>query len=240
MKVIYLNHSGFLLEAENCCFLFDYFKGEIPNLDRFHQIFVFVSHWHADHYNQDIFKLLQKYKTITYVLDEKVKVPPDILQNTSIEKGTFLFVKADNTYELKDTDGNELKIITLHSTDIGVAFYLEYLGKCFYHAGDLNLWVWKEESVAYNHNMKANFDRQMKKLKGKHIDVAFVPLDPRQEDGYAAGMLSLLQTADISTIFPMHFWGKHDIIAQFLQEYSAKLNHTRIMQIQKDGEEFTI
>ena len=30
MKVTYLYHSGFLVEWENCCFLFDYIRGDLP------------------------------------------------------------------------------------------------------------------------------------------------------------------------------------------------------------------
>ena len=34
MKVIYLGHSGFFVEMEDACFLFDYYKGDLPEADR--------------------------------------------------------------------------------------------------------------------------------------------------------------------------------------------------------------
>ena len=34
MKITYINHSGFLVETENCYYVFDYYKGEIPRLDK--------------------------------------------------------------------------------------------------------------------------------------------------------------------------------------------------------------
>ena len=43
MRVTYLSHSGFLVEMDDACFLFDYYKGEIPDIDREKQLFVFVS-----------------------------------------------------------------------------------------------------------------------------------------------------------------------------------------------------
>ncbi|MBP1754948.1 MAG: fold metallo-hydrolase [Firmicutes bacterium] len=33
MIITYIGHSGFLIEWDNCYWLFDYFKGEIPALD---------------------------------------------------------------------------------------------------------------------------------------------------------------------------------------------------------------
>ena len=37
---------------------------------------------------------------------------------------------------------DNMKIKTLESSDIGVAFLIEIEGKVIYHAGDLNWWHW--------------------------------------------------------------------------------------------------
>ena len=34
MKITYINHSGFLIETRDCYYIFDYFKGELPYLDK--------------------------------------------------------------------------------------------------------------------------------------------------------------------------------------------------------------
>lgn len=34
MKITYINHSGFLVKTENCYYVFDYYKGEMPRLDK--------------------------------------------------------------------------------------------------------------------------------------------------------------------------------------------------------------
>ena len=34
MKITYINHSGFLVETENCYYVFDYYKGEMPRLTK--------------------------------------------------------------------------------------------------------------------------------------------------------------------------------------------------------------
>ena len=59
MKVTYLNHSGFLLEWKNSYFLFDYYKGELPELNSEKDVFVFCSHSHHDHFNPEIFSILK-------------------------------------------------------------------------------------------------------------------------------------------------------------------------------------
>ena len=125
---------------------------------------------------------------------------------------------------------------TLKSTDSGVAFLLLYHGKRVYHAGDLNLWVWKEESKQFNNNMTALFHKEMEILKEVPIDIAFAPLDPRQGEWYAKGMEILLNTAVIRYLFPMHFWDKSSLIRQFKQDHSANLNHAEVMDISQDGQ----
>lgn len=46
MKITYINHSGFLVETENCYYVFDYYKGEMPRLDKSKEAIVFCSHFH--------------------------------------------------------------------------------------------------------------------------------------------------------------------------------------------------
>lgn len=45
MKVIFIDHSGFLVELEKCVLLFDYYKGEIPKIEG-KKWYVFASHFH--------------------------------------------------------------------------------------------------------------------------------------------------------------------------------------------------
>ena len=40
MKVTYISHSGFLIETENCLFLFDYYEGKIPPLSQEKPLFI--------------------------------------------------------------------------------------------------------------------------------------------------------------------------------------------------------
>ena len=45
MKITYINHSGFLIETKDCYYIFDYYKGELPQLDKEKEVIVFCSHF---------------------------------------------------------------------------------------------------------------------------------------------------------------------------------------------------
>lgn len=34
MKITYINHSGFLIETKDCYYIFDYYQGDLPTLDK--------------------------------------------------------------------------------------------------------------------------------------------------------------------------------------------------------------
>ena len=57
MKVTYIHHSSFLVELEKVLLLFDYFQGNIPELDPEKDLLVFASHRHGDHFSPVIFAL---------------------------------------------------------------------------------------------------------------------------------------------------------------------------------------
>ena len=60
MKITYINHSGFLVETKDCYYIFDYYKGELPFLDKKKEVIVFCSHFHEDHFNPKIFEILDE------------------------------------------------------------------------------------------------------------------------------------------------------------------------------------
>ncbi|MHB8127877.1 MAG: MBL fold metallo-hydrolase [Mobilitalea sp.] len=243
MEITYIGHSGFLIEWETCYWLFDYYKGEIPEMDSKKKIFVFASHKHADHFNPDIFKLNDKYQDTQYVLSSDIKLSK--VNNTKIGitdeiLDKIVSVKPSTEYELQDVNNNKIILKTLKSTDSGIAFLLYYQGKTVYHAGDLNLWVWKEETKQGNNNMTAMFNKEMDVLKDIPIDIAFVPLDPRQEEWYYLGLEKFLNCAKVRYVFPMHFWEKPEIIGQYKRERSMYANNATIMDIDRNGQKWKI
>ena len=148
-------------------------------------------------------------KDITGILSKdipKEKYPADI----HCIKVTF-----HEIYELP----HNTSLKTLLSTDEGVAFIVTCPEGTLYHAGDLNDWVWEEESDQYNRQMTGSYRHEIDMLKDISMDIAFIPLDPRQEKDYANGMLYFLKKVKVSKVYPMHYWEQPQIIDQFLKEY---------------------
>ena len=212
MKITYIYHSCFLVETDRFYYLFDYEKGRLPEMNVAKPVYVLSSHGHADHYNAGIFSLLASLgmQHIRAVLSDDIEVPADV--NT-------LRVSPGKEYEL----GHQQKLTTFRSTDLGVAFLIEDQKKLIYHAGDLNDWVWEEESDSYNEQMTANYRREIdllsKTLQHREIDVAFVVLDPRQEKDYPRGLCYFLEKASVKEVYPMHYWGNPGVIEAFLKDY---------------------
>ena len=103
IKVTYIGHSGFLLETQEANFLFDYYQGEIPQMDKDKPLVVFVSHRHEDHYNPVIFDLVYKYPSVKYVLPKGTQIKKYVLEYE--EKGMdlssyLMLVKKNEAYEI--------------------------------------------------------------------------------------------------------------------------------------------
>lgn len=221
MKITYIYHSGFLVETEACYYLFDYYKGELPALSPEKPILVFASHSHQDHYNKEVFTLLAQrgMKQITAVLAKDIspKKYPDGIETIKVTFHCHYDLPWDTSLD------------TLQSTDAGVAFLITCAEGVIYHAGDLNDWSWAGAPDGENRQMTGSYRHEIDMLKDKKIDIAFQPLDPRQGENYARGMLYLLKKVDISQVYPMHYWGKPEIIDKFLAEYpeyEGQIMHT--------------
>lgn len=202
VKRIY--HSGFLVELDQTILLFDYFRGEIPDLPK-KKLIVFVSHGHEDHYSPKIFELEKRYKDVSYVIFHKV---------CNQKQDNILYVKAHEDYQW-----NDIEIKTLQSTDEGCAFLVKVEGKKIYHAGDLNWWYWEDEPVEANRWQEGTFKKEIEILKNHHLSCAFLTLDPRQARNAWWGFVEVLKICQVDYIFPMHYdcWGRREQIEAYLE-----------------------
>ncbi len=228
MRVTYLGHSGFLLEMQDACFLFDYYKGEFPKFDPKKKLFVFVSHVHYDHYRKEVFSLRKTVPNIKYIISDDVN-PGELAD------GDTVFVKPNEEISV---DGAVIR--TLRSTDEGVAFLIHYKEKTFYHAGDLNWWHWAEESEEYNTKMRRDYQREINKLQQEKIDVAFVPVDPRLGEQYCWGLDCFMKRTRTKYVFPMHFWENYGIFERLKIEKCTEEYLSCIVEIQKEGQIFEL
>lgn len=213
MKVTYIYHSGFLVETQTCYYLFDYYKGALPKLQPDKPILVFVSHRHPDHFNKKVFTLLARLgmEQIYAVLAKDISAR-DYPDHVTVQRVTF-----HEQYLLPQ----DTIVDTLLSTDQGVAFLLQCPEGVIYHGGDLNDWVWEEESEQYNRQMSGSYRHEIDLIKDKKltVDIAFLPLDPRQGKDYSKGILYFLEKIPVKKVFPMHYWEKPEIIKAFMQEH---------------------
>lgn len=256
MRVTYIGHSGFLVETEEVYLLFDCIavvgeeekedlpgcsRGRLPDLDREKELVVFVSHRHEDHYSHDIWKLKDQYPYVKYVISKDIPFSPRVRERRGImEKDlpNILRVFANEEHEIQLRQGGVLKVESFLSTDIGVAYYVTVNGQTIYHAGDLNLWLWEEEGEAYNKDMSNRFYKELEHLRGRKTDVAFLLLDPRQEDDAYKGIDAYLSAMDVKYAFPMHLWKHYDLITAYKEARKDKEYVTAVQEIVREGQVF--
>ena len=247
MKITYIYHSSFSVEFEDAkvVLIFDYYKGTLPLFDKDSDIFRFVSHKHFDHYSKKIFELANEYQNITFILPKEIKMNVKYMDRwniPAISREKIKYVTYDEKYEFIGPSIKHpfLCVKTLKSTDSGVAYIVQCFGKTVYHAGDLNWWIWDEVSEEKNENMTKRFQEEIAKLSGLAIDVAFLPLDPRQEDRFYWGLDYFMKNCNVEVAFPMHMWDKYEIIDTLKEmDISAKYRD-KIMEVTGDGQVFNV
>ncbi len=236
MKVTYIHHSSFLVELEKVLLLFDYFQGNIPELDPEKDLLVFASHRHGDHFSPVIFDLVKRHPRTLFVLSDDIwqnKVPVELY-------GKAVFVDPGKVLELPEGGGT--RIAAYKSTDEGVAFVVENGGKTVYHAGDLNDWRWMGEDKAWNNNMTAMYRQELGRMRedGVHPDVAMVVLDSRQEDWFHYGFHEFMEQIGAEHVFPMHFWGDYGIAGRLKAMECSEGYREKVLEIREEGQVFEV
>ena len=208
MELRYLCHSGVAVETGSQLLVFDYWKdgaltGGVPALARRtgKPLTVFVSHAHHDHYTPAIFDWAAQVPQVTYVLSTDV---PQRDGCRSLAPGGTLHLPA-------------MTVTALRSTDEGAAFLVDVDGVSLVHSGDLHWWHWPGEDPAWNEAMGRAYRAQIRRLEGKHLDAAFVPVDGRLGEAWAMGIDYFASHVDCPRLIPIHFTSDPSIL-QILRE----------------------
>lgn len=205
MKINHIYHSGFVIELESTVLIFDWYSGELPYFDPGKKVFVFVSHGHADHYSPRIWTLRGRYEKICYILD--CCTAPE-------QKGENIFhVQPGRHYRIKNT-----LVYAIRSNDEGVAYVVSAEGYNFFHAGDLNIWHWKDAQDDQNAYSLKIYRRQLEKISGWCFDAAMIPLDPRLEDNAPNAIIEFMNVVECRHLFPMHYWNRREEAAGYLRD----------------------
>ena len=253
MTVTFLAHSGFLVEWDEFYTLFDFYKGDLPELDSNKPLLVFSSHSHEDHFDPRIFtEVFARHPNVSYYLSRDIRLTERRREKLCVTDEMFAHVTSLRPDEVLVTEaaGKPLTIRTVKSTDIGLSFLLQSGGKLIFHAGDLNWWHWVSEGKAYCNNMAAMYNRAVEKLCAAveseafdnrcapQIDIAMLPLDPRLGDGFSMGIEYLLKCIDVKVVFPMHMWEHFEWIDRYRAEHPQHAE--KIMRISHNGQRFEV
>lgn len=219
-KLTYIWHDGFVYEDDSVIIVFDFWKDPlagdcgcpsfIEDADKSKRLYVLVSHHHKDHYTRKIFEWGRMFEKTRYILSTDVaKYCRHILKEDSIYAGprpraeSVTVMKAGDVFE-----DDVIKVEAFGSTDIGNSYALTVSGKSIFHAGDLNAWIWKDESTDEEVNKAVgDFRRILTTIQECHkgFDIAMFPVDSRIGTGYYTGARIFVRTFDVAHFFPMHF-----------------------------------
>lgn len=113
------------------------------------------------------------------------------------------------------------KIRTYGSTDEGVSFMIDIGGKRIFHAGDFNLWHWRDEGdIAWTKQATDDFYTILESLPGEKIDLAMFPVDPRMGSGYDEGACIFNERMKPGILIPMHWWKQPEAALKFAEKYN--------------------
>lgn len=248
VKITFVHHSCFTIETEEVLFIIDYFKKELPKPPKDKKTIFLVTHGHEDHFSKEIFNY-GNFKQNTYILSEDLKelqkedkiiyLIDETEENKQLQTKKKLFCSS-NIFTMKPEEKftyHNINFYTFGSTDKGVSFLVELPFMTFFHAGDLNNWVWPEDSELEREQMKRDFQKEIDKIHTK-VDVAFFPVDPRLKENYDLGVSYLIKKIAPDYLFPMHMWNDFEFSKKFKEDF--KDSYSQIFEIKKDGEVFEL
>lgn len=228
--VTYYHHSGFSVAVNETLLVFDYWRGEdgalplraqLTNEDfaGFRQVVVFVSHDHEDHFDEAIYGWDYEHLPITYVVADDLPIG---------KRGKRM--KAGEKLQLGQTT-----IRAFESTDKGVSFYVTVDGMHVFHAGDLNLWHWREESSLREITQAENaYYAAVAPLEHLPMDIAMFPVDPRMGGLFDAGANHFIMAVKPRVFIPMHWQGRPEVAVNFARQGRTK--YTEVLALTKPRE----
>lgn len=155
----YIYHDCFYLETPGADLVFDYWREPKQSTDGLPSflvgrkpekpLYVFVSHHHKDHFVKSIFEWRREFPNVHYILSyDTAKFVRHMLNPDSLWKGDR--VPAGQVTAMRPGDEWSDGLVSVRafgSTDIGCSYAVEVAGLRLFHAGDLNAWIWLDEST---------------------------------------------------------------------------------------------
>ena len=241
MKLDYIYHSGFAIEADGVTVIIDYYKDsseEVPNRGIIHDrllkkpgiLYVLSSHFHPDHFNREVLSWKEERPDIRYIFSK------DILKHRRATAEDATYINKGDV--CKD---EHIRIEAFGSTDVGISFLIDLQGIRLFHAGDLNNWHWSEESTPQEiRKAEGDFLAEIKNLQQKvpQVDVAMFPVDSRIGKDYMRGAEQFVERIKSTVFAPMHF--SEDYQGGNAFRTFAESKGCRFLTISRRGESFDI
>ena len=240
MKLDYIYHSGFAIEADGATILIDYWKDSSAEagqglvrdrlLHRPGAFYVLAPHFHPDHFNPEVLRWREVRPDIHYIFSK------DILKHRRAKADDAFYINKGGVYE-----DDHLRIQAFGSTDVGVSFLLDLQGLRLFHAGDLNNWHWSEESTPQEiRKAEGDFLAEVRDLQqvAPAVDVALFPVDRRMGRDYMRGPLQFVERIKTHIFVPMHFSEDYEGGNAFRAQ--AEANGCRFLAIDRRGQRFDI
>ena len=247
MQIQFIFHSSYLVEFSRFYLLFDYYQGELPELDPNKELYIFASHVHYDHFSPVVFQLIRKYPNMKFILSDDISEETcrEALEELGHVEQAIYWIRPGIEYDFPD-----LRVHALPSTDQGVSYLVRAEDSMIFHAGDLNDWCWPNVPLSRNQQMRQDYLEALEELKGEMqemgkkltggavLDAAFLPMDPVLGDGQFRGPLDFLERIDVRYVFPMHMWERYSIGQQFLEQHPEYRKNFR--PIRGAGQRFSL
>lgn len=227
MKLTYLAHSGFTVETASKILVFDYYQDDKGIVAKYatgtKPLWIFVTHWHGDHFNRHIADF---NNVAQFIVNNDVA-----LRNVPAEKLHVMHV-----YDTITID--DVTVTQYGSTDEGGSFLVQTDDSTIFHAGDLNWWHWLGDTDENNADAKRMFDAEMARLKGLSFDVVFFPVDARLEAAREWGVVAFLDYVKVTKcLVPMHYFGEP---WQPSDKFKARFNGVPVWIPRQNGDAVTI
>lgn len=226
----YLTHSGWAIKTKSHLLIFDYWERDKsttdPSLSRGHinateiadhNVIVFVTHDHRDHYDQVIFDWKKAVPNIMFVIGWQAELGPNCIS-----------VAARENKQIGD-----LEISTIKSTDRGVGFLVRVDGLVIFHTGDHAYWGGSIDS----------FSEEILYLS-KHmnqLDLAFLAIatgNGQRRESITKGALYAIEKLRPNIVFPMHGGGKEHLYREFIDDAAKQGFKTRMYNAVSSGDGF--
>lgn len=252
IRVTFVHQDCFVVELDRHVLVFDYIPetalldceppvrlhGHMPVLPEDKRLYFFVSNSRMDAYAPEIFGWLKERKDTVYILPRDLKISGETRKKYGLTLAARRQIHKIGVRQ--EVELGDVKIRTLNPNTIGVAYFITCEGLNIYHAGDLNWWNWGVERELYSHMSGANYKRELRHLKEKHIDLAFVDLDGRMGEGARLGISYFLRHIPADLVFPMHLWQDFGQIAAVKEDPELRSLADKVVDIDREGIVFEI